>query len=134
LEGALIRLIARASLDGTDPSEIDLGYTKEVLKDLISDHKRSLTPEMIIRAVSNYYGLKPGQLKSKNNSRAIARPRQIAMYVTKQLTSLSLPQIGKDFGGKHHTTVLHSIRKIDSLRKKDPDILTAINKITSSFN
>ena len=134
LEGALIRLIARASLDGTDPSEIDLGYTKEVLKDLITDHKRSLTPEMIIRAVSNYYGLKPGQLKSKNNSRAIARPRQVAMYVTKQLTSLSLPQIGKDFGGKHHTTVLHSIRKIEAMRKKDPDILTAINKITNSFN
>jgi chromosomal replication initiator protein len=89
---------------------------------------------MIIRAVSNYYGLKPGQLKSKSNSRAIARPRQVAMYVTKQLTSLSLPQIGKDFGGKHHTTVLHSIRKIEALRKKDQDILTAVNKITNSFN
>jgi chromosomal replication initiator protein len=89
---------------------------------------------MIIRAVCNHFGLKPPQLKSKNNSRAIAEPRQIAMYVCKELTDLSLPQIGKDFGGKHHTTVLHSIRKIAALRKKDTSISATISKLLQSFN
>jgi chromosomal replication initiator protein len=77
--------------------------------------------------------LKPAQLKAKSNSRPIAVPRQIAMYICKELTHQSLPQIGKDFGGKHHTTVLHSIRKIDSLRKKDPEISAAVNEIVKSL-
>ncbi len=134
LEGALIRLSARASLDGIAASEIDIPYTKDVLKDVISDEKRAITSEMIIRAVSNHFGLKPAQLKSKNNARAIAEPRQIAMFVCKELTDLSLPQIGKDFGGKHHTTVLHSVRKITALKKKDGNISSSINKILQSFN
>ncbi len=134
LQGALTRLIARASLDGIDTNEIDLGYAREVLKDIVKDGKETVSSEMIIRAVSSYYGLKPVQLKSKNNSRPISQPRQVAMYLCKQLTGLSLPQIGKDFGGKHHTTVLHSIRKIEELRKKDAEILAAINKVISSFS
>jgi chromosomal replication initiator protein len=133
LEGALIRLTARASLDGMDPSEIDLGYAKEVLKDLLTDDRRSITSEMVIRAVAAYFGLKPTQLKSKNNSRRISQPRQVAMYVCKQVTGLSLPQIGKDFGGKHHTTVLHSIRKIEEAKKKDSEIAAALTKILPSF-
>jgi chromosomal replication initiator protein len=133
LEGALIRLTARASLDGMDPSEIDIGYAKEVLKDLVVDDRRSISSEMIIRAVAGYYGLKPAQLKSKNNSRRIAQPRQIAMYICKEVTGLSLPQIGKDFGGKHHTTVLHSVRKIDGMRKRDSEIAAAISKLLPSF-
>ncbi|MGA2260631.1 MAG: chromosomal replication initiator protein DnaA [Acidobacteriota bacterium] len=133
LEGALIRLTARASLDGMDPSEIDIGYAKEVLKDLVTDDRRSVSSEMIIRAVASYFGLKPIQLKAKNNSRRIAQPRQIAMYICKQVTSLSLPQIGKDFGGKHHTTVLHSIRKIEEMRKKDSEIAAAVGKLMPPF-
>ena len=133
LEGALIRLTARASLDGMDSSEIDIGYAKEVLKDLVADDRRSITSETVIRAVASYFGLKPTQLKSKNNSRRIAQPRQIAMYVCKQVTGLSLPQIGKDFGGKHHTTVLHSIRKIEEAKKKDSEISAALTKILPSF-
>jgi chromosomal replication initiator protein len=133
LEGALIRLSARASLDGIDASEIDITYAQGVLKDVVRDQQKMITSEMIIRAVSNHFGLKPPQLKSKNNSRAIAEPRQIAMYVCKELTDLSLPQIGKDFGGKHHTTVLHSIRKIAALRKKDGRLSSDINQILHSF-
>ncbi len=133
LEGALIRLMARASLDGMDSSEIDVGYAKEVLKDLVMDDRRSISSEMVIRAVAGYYGLKPTQLKSKNNSRRIAQPRQVAMYICKQVTDLSLPQIGRDFGGKHHTTVLHSIRKIDEMKKKDSEIAAALAKLTPSF-
>jgi chromosomal replication initiator protein len=133
LEGALIRLTARASLDGMDPSEIDISYAKDVLKDLVTDDRRSITSEMVIRAVAGYFGLKPTQLKSKNNARRISQPRQIAMYVCKEVTRLSLPQIGKDFGGKHHTTVLHSIRKIDEMKKKDSEIAAALLKIKQSF-
>jgi chromosomal replication initiator protein len=129
LEGALIRLSARASLEGIAPSEIDTSYAKEVLKDFLVDDRHAVTTEMVIRAVSSYFGLKPAQLKSRNNSRLIAQPRQIAMYIAKQITRQSLPQLGKDFGGKHHTTVLHSIRKIESLRKKDPEISAAVAKI-----
>ena len=133
LEGALIRLTARASLDGMDSSEIDIGYARDVLKDLVMDDRRSITSEMVIRAVASYFGLKPTQLKSKNNARRISQPRQIAMYVCKEVTGLSLPQIGKDFGGKHHTTVLHSIRKIDELKKKDSEIASAVTKVMQSF-
>jgi chromosomal replication initiator protein len=133
LEGALIRLTARASLDGMDPSEIDISYAKDVLKDLVTEDRRSISSEMVIRAVAGYFGLKPTQLKSKNNARRISQPRQIAMYVCKEVTKLSLPQIGKDFGGKHHTTVLHSIRKIDEMKKKDSEIAAALLKIKQSF-
>jgi chromosomal replication initiator protein len=133
LEGALIRLTARASLDGMDSSEIDIGYAKDVLKDLVTDDRRMITSEMVIRAVASYFGLKPTQLKSKNNARRISQPRQVAMYICKEVTGLSLPQIGKDFGGKHHTTVLHSVRKIDEMKKKDSEIAAALSKIKQSF-
>lgn len=133
LEGALNRLSARASLDGMDVSEVDVPYAKEVLKGFTSDQSESVSTEAVLRAVASFFSLKPAQLKAKNNSRPIAVPRQIAMYICKELTSHSLPQIGKDFGGKHHTTVLHSIRKIDSLRKKDSEISAAVNAIIKSL-
>jgi chromosomal replication initiator protein len=133
LEGALTRLIARSSLDGLDSSEIDVAYAKEVLKGFTSDESSNISPDMILRAVASYFSLKPAQLRAKNNSRPIAVPRQIAMYICKELTHQSLPQIGKDFGGKHHTTVLHSVRKIDSLRKKDPQISSAVSSIVKSL-
>jgi chromosomal replication initiator protein len=129
LEGALIRLSARASLEGIAPAEIDVSYAREVLKDFLVEDRHAVTTEMVIRAVSTYFGLKPAQLKSRNNSRLIAQPRQIAMYIAKQITHQSLPQLGKDFGGKHHTTVLHSIRKIEGLKKSDPEISAAVAKI-----
>ena len=129
LEGALIRLSARASLEGIAPAEIDVSYAREVLKDFVVEDRHAVTTEMVIRAVSTYFGLKPAQLKSRNNSRLIAQPRQIAMYIAKQITHQSLPQLGKDFGGKHHTTVLHSIRKIEGLKKSDPEISAAVAKI-----
>jgi len=133
LEGALNRLTARASLDGMNVSDIDLSYAKEVLKGLASSESPDISPDKILRAVASFFSLKPAQLKAKNNSRPIAVPRQIAMYICKELTHRSLPQIGKDFGGKHHTTVLHSIRKIDTLRKKDSEISSAVNAIVNSL-
>lgn len=133
LEGALNRLSARASLDGLDVADIDVGYAKDVLKGFTIEENSAISSQAILRAVASFYSLKPAQLKAKNNSRPIAVPRQIAMFICKELTHQSLPQIGKDFGGKHHTTVLHSIRKIDSLRKKDPEISAAVNAIVKSL-
>ena len=133
LEGALNRLSARASLDGMDAADIDVAYAKDVLKGFTTEENSAISSEMVLRAVASFFSLKPAQLKAKNNSRPIAVPRQIAMYVCKELTHQSLPQIGKDFGGKHHTTVLHSIRKIDSLRKKDSEISAAVNAIVKSL-
>jgi chromosomal replication initiator protein len=77
--------------------------------------------------------LKHGELKSRNNSKSIAMPRQVAMYLCKNLTSASLPEIGRSFGGKHHSTVIHSIRKIEDLRKRDGNFNTLINTFMESF-
>jgi chromosomal replication initiator protein len=133
LEGALIRLTARASLEGMDPSDIDVEYAKDVLRDLVGDDSRPVSTDAIVRAVAGYYGLKPAQLKSKSNARRISQPRQIAMYICKHTAGLSLPQIGRELGGKHHTTVLHSIRKITSLKQKDREIAEAVEKILLSI-
>ena len=126
LEGSLIRLIAFASLTGR---EISLDLTQEVLKDVIDQEDKAVTIESIQKHVSDYYQLKVTDLKSRNNSKSVATPRQIAMYLSKSLTNASLPEIGRSFGGKHHSTVIHSIKKIEELRKTDPDF----NNLMSSF-
>ena len=133
LEGALNRLMARASLDGLDAKDIDPGYAGEVLKGFLTSGNPVISSETVIRAVASFFLLKPAQIKAKSNAKPIAVPRQIAMYICKELTKQSLPQIGRDFGGKHHTTVLHSIRKIDALRKKDSEISSAVDSIVRSL-
>jgi chromosomal replication initiator protein len=130
LEGSLIRLIAYASLTGRD---IDLPLSQEVLRDLLHSEERHITMEMIQKFVADRYNVKLTELKAKNNSKAVAVPRQIAMYLAKTLTGASLPEIGKGFGGKHHSTVIHSVRKIDGLRKKDPEFDRLINSFVQSF-
>ena len=130
LEGSLIRLIAYASLTGRD---IDLPLAQETLRDLLHTEDKPITIEMIQKFVADHYSLKLSELKAKNNSKSIAVPRQIAMYLTKSLTGASLPEIGKEFGGKHHSTVIHSIRKIDDLRKQDPEFDRLINSFVQAF-
>jgi len=130
LEGSLIRLIAYASLTGR---EIDLALSQEVLRDLLHTEDKPITIEMIQKFVADHYSVKLTELKAKNNSKAVAFPRQIAMYLTKTLTNASLPQIGKGFGGKHHSTVIHSVRKIESERKKDPEFDRLINSFVQAF-
>jgi chromosomal replication initiator protein len=131
LEGALIRLIAMASLKGT---EISLEFAQETLKNVIEqDEEKAITIESIQKHVSDYYQLKPSELKSKNNSKSVAMPRQIAMYLCKSLTHASLPEIGRSFGGKHHSTVIHSINKVEALRKKDLDFNSLIANFLESF-
>ena len=116
LEGSLIRLIAYASLTGRD---ISLDLTQEVLRNVIDLDNRAITIESIQKYVADYYQLKVHELKSRNNSKSVALPRQVAMYLCKQLTTASLPEIGRSFGGKHHSTVIHSIRKVQLLRKRE---------------
>ena len=130
LEGSLIRLIAYASLTAR---EISLPLAQDVLRNVLQHDERAVTIEGIQKYVSDYYQLKHGELKSRNNSKSIAMPRQIAMYLCKSLTNASLPEIGRSFGGKHHSTVIHSIRKIEALRQRDGNFNTLINTFMESF-
>jgi len=130
LEGALIRLVAHSSLIG---AEITLPYAQQVLKNFIDSQARKVTIESIQKAVAEQFGLRLVEIKAKNNSRSIVYPRQIAMYLAKRLTEASLPEIGRQFGGKHHTTVLHSVEKIDTARKTDKDLNRLINKMTEQL-
>jgi chromosomal replication initiator protein len=130
LEGALIRLVAHSSLIG---AEITLPYTQQVLKNFIDSQARKVTIESIQKAVAEQFGLRLVEIKAKNNSRSIVYPRQIAMYLAKHLTEASLPEIGRQFGGKHHTTVLHSVEKIEGVRKDDKDLNRLLNKLTEQL-
>ena len=130
LEGSLIRLVAYASLTGR---EISLTLAQDVLRNVLQHDERAVTIEGIQKYVSDYYQLKHGELKSRNNSKSIAMPRQVAMYLCKSLTNASLPEIGRSFGGKHHSTVIHSIRKIENLRQRDGNFNTLINTFLESF-
>jgi len=130
LEGALIRLVAHSSLIG---AEITLPYTQQVLKNFIDSQARRVTIESIQKAVAEQFGLRLVEIKAKNNSRSIVYPRQIAMYLSKHLTEASLPEIGRQFGGKHHTTVLHSVDKIEEVRKGDKDLNRLLNKLTEQL-
>ena len=130
LEGSLIRLVAYASLTGR---EISLSLAQDVLRNVLQHDERAVTIEVIQKFVADYYQLKLAELKSRNNSKSVAMPRQIAMYLCKALTNASLPEIGKSFGGKHHSTVIHSIRKIEDLRQRDGDFNTLINTLSESL-
>jgi chromosomal replication initiator protein len=130
LEGALIRLVAHSSLIG---AEITLPYAQQVLKNFIDSQARKVTIESIQKTVAEQFGLRLVEIKAKNNSRAIVYPRQIAMYLAKHLTEASLPEIGRQFGGKHHTTVLHSVEKIEEVRKNDKDLNRLLNKFTEQL-
>ena len=130
LEGSLIRLVAYASLTG---SEISLALAQDVLRNILDHDEKAVTIEIIQKYVADYYQLKLAELKSRNNSKSVAIPRQVAMYLCKQLTHASLPEIGRCFGGKHHSTVIHSVRKIEDLRKRDGTFNTHINNLIESF-
>src|ERR1700742_3995919 len=131
LEGALVRLLAWCRLNG---AELTLPTTQLCLKQFIDTQVRKITIEAIQRAVSEQFGMRVAELKQKNNSRSVVVPRQIAMYLAKQMTEASLPEIGRQFGGKHHTTVMHSIAKIDEQRRADKDLNRTLNKLLETLN
>jgi chromosomal replication initiator protein len=127
LEGCMIRLGAHASLTG---SQIDLAMTKQVLKDLISDEYKPLNTDTIQKVVSEFFGIKHQDMKVKKRTKDVAVPRQIAMYLCKQLTHLSLSDIGKNFGGKDHATVIYACKQIEEKRSKDEDFNRMVEVIT----
>jgi chromosomal replication initiator protein len=131
LEGALTRLIAYASLTGT---ALTISTAQQVLRNLIATQEKKITIELIQKRVGEQFGLREQDLKIRSNSKAIAYPRQIAMYLVKQLTSASLPEIGRQFGGKHHTTVLHSINKIESQRRSDKELNRTLTRLIDLFS
>ncbi|WP_290517303.1 chromosomal replication initiator protein DnaA [Alcanivorax sp.] len=119
LEGALRRVIAHVRFTG---AQIDIGLIKEALKDLIALQARQISIDNIQRIVAEYYKIKINDLLSPRRTRSVARPRQVAMALSKELTSHSLPEIGENFGGRDHTTVLHACRKVLELRESNPEI------------
>jgi len=128
LEGALTRLTAHATLTG---KQIDMDFARHVLRDLLHEEVRSISVEDIQKKVAGYYNINPRDMRSNKRTRTIAFPRQIAMYASKELTTLSLPEIGDLFGGKDHTTILYAVRKIDNLRKQSREFDEEINRVLS---
>ena len=131
LEGALTRLIAYSSLTGTP---ITLPMCQQVLRTIIDLEERRITIEQVQRATCQEFNMTLAELKGKSHRRAVALPRQIAMFLSKEMTPASLPHIGREFGGKHHTTVLHSINKVAALRQTDKELNKLINKINNSLS
>lgn len=126
LEGSLIRLGAQSSLTG---EPIDVVMAKNILKDLISDDERPVTIDQIQKVVAEFFGIKHQEMKSKKRTKEIAIPRQVAMYVSKQLTDSSLSDIGKNFGGKDHATVIYACRQIEDRRSKDEDFSKRVESL-----
>ncbi|MEC8768814.1 MAG: helix-turn-helix domain-containing protein, partial [Pseudomonadota bacterium] len=123
-------VVAFASFSGRP---ITLEMAKEILRDLLRASERRISIDQIQRKVADYYNVRMGDMLSARRSRAVARPRQIAMYLSKQLTTRSLPEIGRKFGGRDHTTVIHAVRKVESLRESDPSIEEDVDLLLRSL-
>lgn len=131
LEGSLVRLIAISSLRGLPLSKM---LAQDAMRNIVgSDQPENLTMERIAKTVAAHYKLTVEEIKSKNNSRQIAVPRQVAMYLCKRLTKHSFPEIGREFGGKHHTTVMHSVEKITALIKDDKNFHTGVSELIDTL-
>jgi chromosomal replication initiator protein len=126
LEGALNRIVAHADVT---KSAISLESTQEVLQDLLRAHDRRITIDEIQRKVAEHYNLRMTDMHSSRRARNVARPRQVAMYLAKQLTARSLPEIGRKFGGRDHTTVMHAVRKVEELMDDDAQIAQDVDVI-----
>ena len=131
LEGALIRIIAYSSLTN---NHLNIATADEVLKDLISENSpQKITAQLIQKVVADYYEIKPEEFKSKKRNRPISYPRQIAMYLCRELTDLSLPKIGDEFGGRDHTTVIHACDKIKQDIETESNIRKALADLTKNI-
>jgi chromosomal replication initiator protein len=131
LEGLLNRVAAYASLTGR---EISLELAKDNLRDILPPEGQRVTAADIIKFVARHYGLKVSEIKSRNNSKHISFPRQVAMYLCKRLTNLSYPDIGKNFNNKHHSTVMYSVKQIEEQRRKDPRLDHQVQSFVDHFS
>jgi chromosomal replication initiator protein len=127
LEGALNRVVAYATLVG---KPVDLDFTRQVLADVLRAHEKKITIDEIQRRVAEYYSVKLSDMMSARRAREVARPRQVAMYLAKKLTPRSLPEIGRRFGGRDHTTVMHAVKRIDELRAADRELEADIGTLS----
>lgn len=131
LEGSLVRLVAISSLKGVPISKL---LAKEAMKNILdAERPAGLTMEIIAKAVASHFNLTVEEMKSKSNSRAIALPRQVAMYLCKRLTQHSFPEIGREFGGKHHTTVMHSVGKIESMARENRNFHKVVDDLIDNL-
>ena len=130
LEGALIRIVAHSTLVGR---ETNLEMVQDVLRDLLRSIERVVTVEEIIRKVAEYYRVRLADMHSAKRSRCVARPRKIAMFLSKKLTTRSLPEIGRKFGGRDHTTILHGIEKVEDLLGRDSNLHEDIDLLRQSL-
>jgi chromosomal replication initiator protein len=130
LEGALNRVTAYAALTG---QPLTLEFARQVLSDVLRAHERRITIDEIQRKTAEHYGLKMTELLSQRRAREVARPRQVAMYLAKKLTPRSLPEIGRRFGGRDHTTVMHAVKRIEELRRVDPEIASDVGQLLRVF-
>jgi chromosomal replication initiator protein len=130
LEGALVKLMAYSSLTDTP---INMTMAQQVLRHLVHAQDRKVTIDGIQKTVADRFDIKQSALKEKSNTRHIVHPRQVAMYLVKELTNASLPEIGRAFGGKHHTTVMHSIKKIEQQRQTDPDLNRLLHNLIDTL-
>ena len=124
-------LIAYASLTGRD---IDLGLAKEVLRDLLQTEDKPITVEMIQKLVADHYNVKLADLKAKNNSKSVAEPRQIAMYIARTLTKHSLQEIGDAFGGRDHGTVIHACKAVDNMMEQDSTVRGSVEFLKNQLS
>jgi chromosomal replication initiator protein len=127
MEGALNRLAVHASLQDSD---ITVDLVKDVLKDLLRTNSRKITIDEIQKKVVEHYNIKLSDMHSPRRSRSVARPRQVAMYLAKSITTRSLPEIGRKFGGRDHTTVIHAIKTIEEIMVNDPSLAEDIELLT----
>jgi chromosomal replication initiator protein len=130
LEGALVKLVAFSSITG---AAITLPMAQQVLKNLLHAQDRRVSIDAIQKEVADKFGIKQAQLKEKSNAKAVVFPRQVAMYLVKELTTASLPEIGRSFGGKHHTTVMHSIEKISRLKQNDLNLNRLLHSLIETL-
>jgi chromosomal replication initiator protein len=130
LEGHLNKIAVFASLAG---KQLNVELVKEALKDVLAKEERAITPEEIMRVVAAHYGLKVSELKEKSNARTKAFPRQVAMYMCKELTDLSYPEIGKKFNDKHHSTVMYSVQQIKKMIDGDPQFARTVETLGKQF-
>ena len=125
-----MKLLAFSSLTGTP---INLQMAQQVLKHIVHVQDKKVSIDAIQKAVAERFQIKQAQLKEKSNTHKVVFPRQVAMYLVKELTEASLPEIGRAFGGKHHTTVIHSITKIEQMRHRDPDLNRLLHNLMDSL-
>lgn len=131
LEGALIKVIAYASLEN---AQISLDLVKDILKDVLAEGEKKLSIEVIQKKVADYFDIKVSDMKAKKRNRQVAYPRQIAMYLARELTTLTLPDIGEYFGGRDHSTVIHACEKIQKDSKKNQNVKNLINRLMLEVN